>query len=205
MKFIINGDPVEIGGASLPPGGTTGQALVKASDEDGDVKWADKQDKLTGAAGQVVGFDANGEAVAQDAPAGVPTGFIGLWSGEANAIPSGWALCDGTNGTPDLRDRFVLGAGNKYAVGDTGGSEAVTLTVDQMPEHIHKYIQLDTSIVSEGIDDRLFQGYISDCDGPPTLTSNYRNVLHSDTGYIGGNQPHPNMPPYYALCYIMKE
>lgn len=52
-----------------PPGGTTGQALVKASDEDGDVKWEDKQDKLTGAAGQVVGFDANGEAVAQDAPA----------------------------------------------------------------------------------------------------------------------------------------
>lgn len=49
----------------LPPGGTTGQSLVKASDAGGDVKWADKQDKLTGAAGQVVGFDASGNAVAQ--------------------------------------------------------------------------------------------------------------------------------------------
>lgn len=56
----------------------------------------------------------------------VPTGFIGLWSGASTAIPSGWLLCDGANGTPDLRDRFVVGAGSTYAVGAKGGANTAT-------------------------------------------------------------------------------
>ena len=52
----------------------------------------------------------------------VPTGFIGMWSGSASTIPTGWALCDGTNGTPNLTDRFVLGAGKAYQPGATGGA-----------------------------------------------------------------------------------
>ena len=55
--------------------------------------------------------------------AAVPAGVIALWHGLASAIPAGWALCDGQNGTPDLRGRFVVGAGGEaYAVGDTGGA-----------------------------------------------------------------------------------
>lgn len=67
----------------------------------------------------------------------VPVGFIGMWSGAVNAIPSGWALCNGTNGTPDLRDRFIVGAGNTYAVGNTGGAASVTLSESQIPGHTH--------------------------------------------------------------------
>jgi hypothetical protein len=52
----------------------------------------------------------------------VPTGIIALWSGNAGSIPAGWALCDGNNGTPDLRDRFIVGAGATYAVGTIGGA-----------------------------------------------------------------------------------
>src|SRR5690606_16720903 len=52
-------------------------------------------------------------------------------------IPEGWALCDGTNGTPDLRDRFIVGAGREYAVGARGGAKEVTLTTAQMPKHSH--------------------------------------------------------------------
>ena len=66
-----------------------------------------------------------------------PVGFIGLWSGTVATIPAGWALCDGTNGTPDLRDRFVAGAGGAYTPGDTGGADSVTLTTAQMPAHSH--------------------------------------------------------------------
>ena len=51
----------------------------------------------------------------------VPSGGIIMWSGSIGSIPSGYYICDGTNGTPDLRDRFVVGAGNTYAVGNTGG------------------------------------------------------------------------------------
>ena len=63
---------------------------------------------------------------------GIPSGFIGLWSGAANAIPSGWFLCNGSNGTPDLRGRFVVGysnTDNDYDVGDTGGSATDTVTI----------------------------------------------------------------------------
>jgi hypothetical protein len=62
-----------------------------------------------------------------------PSGGIIIWSGAANAIPSGWLLCDGANSTPDLRDRFVVGAGTTYAVGDTGGQNAIT----SVPAHTH--------------------------------------------------------------------
>ena len=56
----------------------------------------------------------------------VPSGFIGMWSGSASTIPTGWALCDGTNGTPNLTDRFVLGAGKAYQPGATGGAATAT-------------------------------------------------------------------------------
>lgn len=70
-------------------------------------------------------------------PSAVPRGVVTMWSGSANAVPLGWALCNGTNGTPDLRDRFVVGAGGAYTSGDTGGQDTVTLTAAQMPTHTH--------------------------------------------------------------------
>lgn len=68
---------------------------------------------------------------------GTPTGIIAIWSGSAASIPTGWLLCDGTNGTLNLRDKFIVGAGSTYAVGDTGGVDTVTLSVAQMPSHTH--------------------------------------------------------------------
>ena len=69
--------------------------------------------------------------------AAFPTGGIILWSGSIASIPAGWALCDGTAGTPNLRDRFVVGAGSTYAVNDTGGVNTVTLDTTQIPSHTH--------------------------------------------------------------------
>lgn len=66
---------------------------------------------------------------------GVPTGFIGLWSGVAALIPAGWLLCDGQNNTPDLRDRFIVGAGGSYAVGAKGG--AINATTTSAGTHTH--------------------------------------------------------------------
>jgi microcystin-dependent protein len=69
--------------------------------------------------------------------ADIPSGIIVMWSGSISNIPSGWALCNGSNGTPDLRNRFVVGAGSSYSVGNTGGAQSVTLTTAQIPAHNH--------------------------------------------------------------------
>lgn len=81
---------------------------------------------------------ANGTSTTQIATtafvqSAMPAGFIGLWAGSVASIPSGWALCNGANGTPDLRDRFVVGAGSTYAVGAIGGQNAIT----SVPAHTH--------------------------------------------------------------------
>lgn len=86
----------------------------------------------------------------------IPAGVITMWFGNSASVPIGWAICDGTNGTPDLRDRFVLGAGATYSNGATGGASSYTtaasgdhshggqvgdtaLTVNQLPAHTHRY------------------------------------------------------------------
>ena len=67
----------------------------------------------------------------------VPSGGIIMWSGSTGSVPSGWRLCDGSGGTPDLRNRFVVGAGGAYSPNNTGGSSSVTLTENEMPSHDH--------------------------------------------------------------------
>lgn len=131
--------------------------------------------------------------IAQNSAGGgaLPSGVITIWSGTANNIPTGWALCDGTNGTPDLRDKFVLGAGTTHVVGTTGGAETVTLTVEQMPSHNHTFNTMKKATEFGSI------GWIA--YGAKGTTAN-----DSTTNNTGGSQPHENMPPYYTLCYIMK-
>lgn len=119
----------------------------------------------------------------------VPSGFIGMWSGAT--VPNGWFLCDGTNGTPDLRNRFIVGAGSTYNIGNTGGSDTVTLTVDEMPKHTHTYY--------EGITD---DGYEKNLDSIKH-DALYVNKKKQTTS-VGGDKPHENRPPYYALAFIMK-
>jgi microcystin-dependent protein len=67
----------------------------------------------------------------------VPSGLVAMWSGSIASIPAGWFLCNGSNGTPDLRDRFVVGAGTTYAVAATGGAATVTLAEANLPSHTH--------------------------------------------------------------------
>ena len=67
------------------------------------------------------------------------TGMILLWSGASNAIPSGFVICDGNNSTPDLRNKFVIGAGDSYSVGANAGSANITIGTTNMPSHSHSF------------------------------------------------------------------
>ena len=128
-----------------------------------------------------------GYAFMADNAMSVPKGIITMWSGSIATIPPGWALCDGTNGTPDLRNRFIVGAGSSYAVGATGGEATHTLTINEMPAHTHTYAKETGASCNIG--------------GSNTPASQQISTATSSTG---AGQSHENRPPYYALAYIMK-
>jgi len=128
----------------------------------------------------------------------VPSGVIVMWSGTIASIPEGWVLCDGTNGTPDLRDRFIVGARQddngiaktniKETLQQTGGEHEHTLTIDEMPAHTHGV---------QGYSDRPAGSYTA------KRTAD-QNPVDETTSSTGGDQPHENCPPFYALALIMK-
>ena len=133
----------------------------------------------------------------------LPSGCILIWSGSTGSIPSGFLLCDGTNGTPDLRNSFVLGAGNSYTVGQTGGStDAIvvahthTATVTD-PGHIHT-LNTSNSATTYGGGPSIFAASVG---GQTNSAVTGITVANTSTGTSGTNA---NMPPYYALAYIMK-
>ena len=141
------------------------------------------------------------------------SGMILLWSGSTGSIPSGFVLCNGSNSTPDLRDRFVVGAGNSYSVGATGGSntgtdtvnisgsDTVSITVSGTAEAYTGYSENSTHFSNSW--NSLQRVYYNYSRGKISLPfsgtgTDTVNISGSDTVSID------NRPPYYALCYIMK-
>ena len=122
---------------------------------------------------------------------GVPTGVIVMWSGSIASIPSGWVLCNGSNGTPDLRSRFIVGAGTTYNPGNIGGLSAVQLTINEIPAHNHAVVANGASGWGSN------HNWIGGNNGWPYNPG-------WNTSSAGGGGSHENRPPYYALAYIMK-
>jgi len=152
----------------------------------------------------------------------IPVGGIILWSGAVTAIPDGWALCNGTQNTPDLRGRFVMGAGGSRSVGITGGAETIILTEAQLPAHNH-VVSGNTS--SGGAHTHPFRGFHADFrhGGSATegSTKNDGDGSFTDAGAVlsagehvhsinltsqstGGGQAIDKLPPFYVLAYIMR-
>lgn len=158
-----------------------------------------------------------------------PPGGIIMWSGAQAAIPTGWVLCNGQNGTPDLRDRFVMGAGLTYAVGASGGSKDAIV-----PTHTHTLSGATTTVAGSHTHPVYDPGhthvYLNAAAGQnigPQANANHNTGGYSDTAaagtnislYYAGDHSHgltgtigaagvsatnANLPPYYALCFIMK-
>ena len=128
----------------------------------------------------------------------LPLGSIVIWSGTANRIPDGWTLCDGSNGTPDLRGRFVVGyhpSNGDYSVGKTGGEKTHTISTDEMPSHSH-----DVPVSIWGY--HLTRGDLWEFMAPSSYYTSHQTSISSSS--VGGGRAHENSPPYYALCYIMR-
>lgn len=138
---------------------------------------------------------------------GTVTAFSGTFNNgcpidkNTGLVDKEWHLCDGTNGTPDLRSRFIYG-GDGTSNGATGGEETHTLKEAELPAlsgEAGEYIRYKKRQEAIGV---LKQSYNSTSKFPSTATED------CTSGFIriafGGNQPHNNMPPYYVLAYIMK-
>lgn len=141
------------------------------------------------------------------AGASLPSGLIAIWKGSTSTIPDGWALCNGQNGTPDLRDRFVLGAGSGYSVGNRGGEANHTLSTSEIPSHTHTLSGSGSLPISDNGNGPSGSEYlyVAYYDTKSRGKYSFDNILiNGSAGYTGGNLAHNNMPPYYALCYIMK-
>ena len=192
-----SGDPFTVAGTLV----ASGQALASGTLN---VTGAFQLDGTAGASGQVL-LSAGGSNTPTWGNAFV-AGMIMLWSGSSATIPSGWLLCDGSSSTPDLRNRFVVGATSTYAVGATGGSaDAIvvshthTATVTD-PGHGHQF-KGGTFNNSQGAGPNAIANTNNTLSDTTATNTTGITVANSTTGSSGTNA---NLPPYYALCYIMK-
>lgn len=157
----------------------------------------------------------------------LPIGSITAYGG--TTAPTGWHLCDGTAhgstalqtilgsaNSPDLRDRFIVGAGSGYSRGDTGGAAAVTLALSQIPVHSHGgatatdspdhthptsgfTVPAGSTLVGSGGTSAFYGN--SNSSGTGGASARHTHSIAAD----GGGGSHENRPPYYALVYIIRK
>ena len=152
----------------------------------------------------------------------IPIGGIIMWSGADNAVPSNFALCDGSNGTPNLVDRFIVGRGSAYAQGATGGSADATLVSHShtINDHTHGFSGSGSQVHSH----TQTGGGTNDDGGPNapggnsggnmsninnatvtiSISGNTGNPSDKGTDTQGSSGTNKNLPPYYAIAYIMR-
>lgn len=176
---------------------------IKA-DADWNVLVTDIKDHET----RIAALEATGGTIIS--PTNVPIGVIAMWSGAEGDIPAGWSLCDGgtvgTVVTPDLQDRFIIGAGNTYTVGTVGGSATHSHSVGSTGtggSHSHSFSGSTGSPSST-------TGVASGSNSSAT-TSSHTHSYSGTTGSAGSHTHSINntadassLPPYYALCFIMR-
>lgn len=154
-------------------------------------------------------------------PTPIPSGVILLWSGSIGSIPAGYVLCNGSNGTPDLRNRFIVGAGSTYAVDATGGSaDAIVVSHTHTasssssvtdPGHLHDMGAIrdagpygTTTVASQTLEDWTSAGTSTQSANVSTKTTGVTVATTTTINSAGTSGTGANIPPYYALCYIMK-
>lgn len=204
--------------------GDTGVELISGSGNEVTVTGKLKVDTLTVTNATVVGTLT---ATSLSGSGSVPLGGIIMWSGAINAVPVGWALCNGqtVNGqkTPDLRDRMVLGAGNTYAVGASGGGSSVTLATANLPNHTHGYkdaylarlnptgnsfVNLQGQVYNNNNGNQSYDDNFLDLIYRPNLPRGFQNSALTSTDLqtdpVGSGTSFSILNPYYSLGYIMR-
>lgn len=221
----------------LPIIGSGGNTNVTAVSQNGNVLtvevprvYYDKYGRVTKWDKQTATAIVSGGSSSGVGYTGVPVGTISMWAGSVGDIPAGWHLCDGTNGTPDLRDKFVVGAGNKYNPGAQGGSATYDIG-----KHYHywghhnndnngyficlgpngKYSEVPSipskTVYAASWNGNNGGGWAEELnrmrqDKPASNGENLITSLNYTNGTddVSSGNSGETLPPYYSLCYIMK-
>lgn len=151
-----------------------------------------------------IGFGQTQSSLLLDMPN--PIGTITAWSGALVDVPFNWQLCDGTNGTPDLRNKFLVGAGDTYAVDEAGGALAHDHAFDD-GGHTHGFTSADhdhgakASIRTSDVG--AFEAW--DFDSPNNQTTNEQAEGTTDSQAAAGTTGSgSNLPPFYSLAWIQR-
>ncbi len=142
-----------------------------------------------------------------------PPGVVLMWSGSATNLPEGFLFCDGSNGTPDMRNRFVLGTSSATAssVGSTRGSNSYTMSSSQLPSHNHS-LNIESSGYHRHMlrrwNDRIYNWDTRETfrrTGSGWYSGTSGSHSHSvSTSTAGASSSIDNQPPYYTLAFIQK-
>ncbi len=143
-----------------------------------------------------------------DSPSSPPTGTIVIWTGLLSNIPDRWQLCDGTNGTPNLIARFVLGAPDGINAGAIGGQDQVVLSTGELPSHNHSL---------SGSTNHNHQVNITEPSGGGPFKSGFQEANQNQGSFTwdqrstgitiqntGNNGQHENRPPFFEVAYIQR-
>jgi hypothetical protein len=203
----LTGIAITAGAGIGVTGGAVGQGVANVAVQNTGV--------LSVTAGAGIAIDrSNGNVTISNSAVPFVTGMIMMWSGAISNVPTGWALCNGSSGTPDLRDRFIVGAGGSYNNGATGGSadsvvvshsHSVSGTTNVVGAHTHSVILTGVGGVPpvgpEG--GALHAG--SGKDGVRTNSAGaHEHTVSGSTNSVGVSGAGRNLPPFYALAFIMK-
>jgi microcystin-dependent protein len=220
------GAPSQDAGIVIERGTSANVSFVWDESED---EWSTEGQRLKAGTLEASSLTLNGTALTTSTSAlntasthYVPSGGIIMWSGSVASIPSGWVLCNGGNSTPDLRNRFVIGAGSSYNPGNTGGSSTSSLSTSNMPAHTHSNGTLGGSTNTTGSHTHGLKTYYdanangtesatayANYAGKTTTTEAAGNHSHTltitgSTGSAGSGSAFNILNPYYALAFIMK-
>ena len=146
----------------------------------------------------------------------IPAGVIVMWSGSIATIPAGWLLCNGSNGTPDLRNKFIIAANADDAgVAKTSITGSATQTGGSKDAIVVSHTHTATSVVSDpghahfggpGSGGTLIGGWSTAANTPlyPTTTATTGISVSTSNSLTGDSATNANLVPYYSLAYIMK-